>query len=101
MDHDEELHKPVVHVARRRRLQNEDVFVTDRLANGDAGLLVGVVQAHRVGNFNAKAIYVHVRCMLPQTRQLREMGGGAYRLATLALSSGWEVPEMSLISLAI
>lgn len=46
VDHDQELHQPVVDVARCRGLDDEDVLVADGLADRDAGLLVGVVQTH-------------------------------------------------------
>jgi hypothetical protein len=40
MDHDEHLHEAVVDVAGCGRLEYEDVLITDRLSNGDAGLSV-------------------------------------------------------------
>lgn len=40
VDHDEQLHEPVIDIPGRSRLQNKDVLVTDGLANGHAGLLV-------------------------------------------------------------
>lgn len=54
MYHNEELHKAIIDVSRSCRLQNEDIFITDRLADGDAGFPIRVVEAHRVGNVDAK-----------------------------------------------
>lgn len=100
VDHDEQLHEPVVDVAGGGGLQDEDIFVADGLANGHAGLLVRVVQAQGVGHFDAEAVAKMAAVSLFSTAVLWDCRQ-TYRLATWALSWGWELPDNSLISFAI
>lgn len=46
VNHDQELHEPIIDVAWRCGLDDEDVLVSYGLAHCDTGLLVGVIQAH-------------------------------------------------------
>jgi hypothetical protein len=45
-DHDQQLHQPLVDVAGGGGLNNEDIFVADRLADGERSLLVRVVEGY-------------------------------------------------------
>lgn len=54
VDHDEELHQAVVDVVRGRGLQNEDVLVSDRLADRHRGLLIRIVEAHGLCDLDAE-----------------------------------------------
>ena len=56
MNHDEQLHKPIVDLSRGSGLQDEDVFVTDRLANGDTRFLVGIIEAHCTCDIDAETM---------------------------------------------
>jgi hypothetical protein len=69
VDHDQKFHQSIVDLARRRRLQDEDctrdelqsicvackmahtIFISDRLANGNGGLLVRVLKNQDLGQF--------------------------------------------------
>lgn len=55
-DHDKKLHQALVHVARSGGLDNEDIFVADRLADGEGGLLVGVVEGDGASDFDAEPV---------------------------------------------
>lgn len=52
--HNKKFHETIVDVAWCCGLDNEDVLVSYGLAHCDAGLLVGVVQAHGLCNLNAQ-----------------------------------------------
>ena len=54
VDHDEELHQAVVDVVRGRGLQNEDILVSDRLADRHRGLLIRIVEAHGLCDLDAE-----------------------------------------------
>jgi hypothetical protein len=59
VDHDEKLHQSIVDISRSSRLENEDVLITDRLADRNTSLTVGVVEAHSVGNINAESLEIY------------------------------------------
>lgn len=93
VDHDEQLHETIVDIAGSGGLKDEDILVSDGLANGNAGLAVGVVEAHRVSDVNAEseAISAHhhlaagspepMRCHLdiPTRNKSTELRVGASR----------------------
>lgn len=54
-DHDQQLHQALVDVASGGRLQDEDILVADRLADGEGGLLVRVVEGNCPGDFDAQS----------------------------------------------
>ena len=113
MDHNEQLHEAIVDISRGCRLQDEDVFIAHGLADRDTSLPVRVVEAHCVGDIDAQPIAASAQVpehyFVGRDRKAREANSPqrhhrefrTYRLATLALSSGWELPDMSLISFAI
>lgn len=53
IDHDQELHEVVVDLA-ASGLDNEDILVTDRLSDGDRGLLVGVLEDNDLGELGSE-----------------------------------------------
>lgn len=55
VDHDEHLHETLVDIAGGGRLEDVDVLIADRFANGDRGLLVRVVEGDGPGDFDAEA----------------------------------------------
>lgn len=55
VDHDEQFHQAIIDIARRCRLKNEDIFISNRLANRHTSLLVGVVEAHSIGDADAQS----------------------------------------------
>lgn len=55
VDHDEELHEGIVNIARRRRLYDENILVSNRFTNRDARLLVGVHEAPSPRDLNPQS----------------------------------------------
>lgn len=55
-DGDEELHQALVDVAGGGRLDNEDIFVADRLADGEGGFLVRVVEGDGPSDLDSKSL---------------------------------------------
>ena len=53
VNEDEQLHNVVVNVPRRGGLEDEDVFIADGLADGDTGLVVGILEDHDFGELDA------------------------------------------------
>lgn len=114
-DGDEELHQALVDVAGGGGLDNEDIFVADRLADGEGGFLVRVVEGDGPSDLDSESA---TRQNTKRVRDgsfvvgtdgaMRDIGiirdsrqAEAYRFATFSLSSGWLLPLMSLISFAI
>lgn len=62
MNHDEQFHEAIVDVARGGGLQDEDILVADRLADRNTCLLIRVVEAHGVGDINAKSATASANC---------------------------------------
>lgn len=56
VDHDQKLHQAIVDVAWGSRLYYENVFISYRLAHGNTGFLVRVVQAHGLCNFDSQPV---------------------------------------------
>ena len=54
-DADQQLHQPLVDIAGRCRLNNEDIFVADRLAHGEGGFLVGVAEGDSTSDLDAES----------------------------------------------
>lgn len=121
-DGDEELHQALVDVAGGGRLDNEDIFVADRLADGEGGFLVRVVEGDGPCDLDSESMTKQSLGIVvelddgakPQcdaryrifSREQNDRGRVhvsryAYRFATFSLSSGWLLPLMSLISFAI
>lgn len=112
VDHDQQFHEAIIDVARCCGLKNEDVLVPDGLAHCDTGLLVGVIQAHGLCDFDAQpalgamavSIFSGANHECPSSPQAinktAEAGKRALtdRFATSWASKGWEFPLSSLIS---
>ena len=58
IDHNEEFHNTVVDVARSGRLEDKDIFVTDRLSDGHRGFLVRVLKDHNLAELNSETALV-------------------------------------------
>lgn len=54
INHNQQFHQSIVDFAGRCRLKDKDVFVADALSDSDAGLEVGVLQDHYLGQFDAE-----------------------------------------------
>ena len=63
-DGDEELHQALVDIASGGGLDNEDILVTDRLADGEGGLLVRVVEGDGSGDLNSETATEQRQCEL-------------------------------------
>ena len=55
-DGNEELHQALVDVAGGGRLDNEDIFVADRLADGEGGFLVRVVEGDGPSDLDSETV---------------------------------------------
>ena len=54
-DHDQQLHQPLVDVAGGGGLNDEDIFVANRLADREGGFLVRVVEGDGAGDLDAES----------------------------------------------
>lgn len=104
VDHDQELHQAVVDVAGCGRLDDEDILVSDRLADCDTGLLVGVVQTHSLRDLYPEPVppmFPVSACAVLCALKMLLAGWCTDRSATSRASKGWEFPLRSLISFDI
>lgn len=56
IDHDKQLHQPVVDIVGPCRLQDEDILISYTFTDCDTGFLVGVLEDHDLGQLNAEPV---------------------------------------------
>lgn len=115
VDHDQQLHQSIVDVAGCCGLDDEDILVSYGLADGNARLLVRIVQTHSLRDLYAQPVppqpVVRHDMTTPATRILPKSRACVWsrgnkgkaretdRSATSRARMGWEFPLSSLISL--